>query len=239
MLEITTYIDESDCTTDLEKQLYQVALDYQQLAEAYDKERKKKQADNYKCMPVAVNGLSEELQNAIFDINQIKDGINLFSGGGQAPANFARNLGQTSLGLSQFKLSAAPTWQQLANSMVVRPEAGLSAGLSAIGAGVQLASSAAGLGNQLAENQYQSATNQYLTQQAQNQQQAQFGMQLGQLGLQGYDALNKAKYYGGLSQNGQGYSNTLANAGFSNGLPSVFGGGTSNNLSYRPELIFK
>jgi hypothetical protein len=78
MLEVTTYIHESDCTTDLEKQLYQLALDYQQLAEAYDKERKKKQTDNYKCMPVAVNGLSEELQNAIFDINQIKDGINSF-----------------------------------------------------------------------------------------------------------------------------------------------------------------
>jgi predicted amino acid racemase len=42
MLEVTTYIHESDCTTDLEKQLYQLALDYQQLAEAYDKERKRK-----------------------------------------------------------------------------------------------------------------------------------------------------------------------------------------------------
>ena len=29
-------------------------------------------------------------------------GFNLFSGGGQAPQNFARNLGQTSLGLSQY-----------------------------------------------------------------------------------------------------------------------------------------
>ena len=53
MLEVTTYIHESDCTTDLEKQLYQVALDYQRLSEArkslfdhykkaYDEERKKK-----------------------------------------------------------------------------------------------------------------------------------------------------------------------------------------------------
>ena len=38
-------------------------------------------------------------------------GFNLFSGGGQAPQNFARNLGQTSLGLSQYGLSAAPTCQ--------------------------------------------------------------------------------------------------------------------------------
>tara|TARA_R110002020_G_scaffold465994_1_gene688125 strand:+ start:1326 stop:1718 length:393 start_codon:yes stop_codon:yes gene_type:complete len=78
MLEVTTYIDESDCTTDLEKQLYQVALDYQQLAEAYDKERKKKQTDNYSCMPCDIHGLGEDLQNAIFDINQIKDGANSF-----------------------------------------------------------------------------------------------------------------------------------------------------------------
>jgi len=42
MLEVTTYIHESDCTTDLEKQLYQVALDYQSLSQVYDKERKRK-----------------------------------------------------------------------------------------------------------------------------------------------------------------------------------------------------
>ena len=28
MLEVITYINENDCTTDLEKQLYEVALDY-------------------------------------------------------------------------------------------------------------------------------------------------------------------------------------------------------------------
>ena len=39
-------------------------------------------------------------------------GFNLFSGGGQAPADFARSIGQTSLGLSQYGLSAAPTWQK-------------------------------------------------------------------------------------------------------------------------------
>jgi hypothetical protein len=133
-------------------------------------------------------------------------GFNLFSGGGQAPQNFARNIGQTSLGLSQFGLSAAPTWQQLANQMVVSPAVGLSAGLQATGMGTQLAASAAGLGNQLAESQYQGAFNQYQAQQLQNQQQAQLGMQLGQMGLQGYDAMNKAKYYGSLTSPSQGTS---------------------------------
>lgn len=96
-------------------------------------------------------------------------GFNLFSGGGQAPQNFARNIGQTSVGLSQFGLSAAPTWQQLANSMVVSPTAGLSAGLQATGMGSQLAGAAANIGMQLAENQYQSQANQYGAQQAQQQ----------------------------------------------------------------------
>jgi hypothetical protein len=64
-------------------------------------------------------------------------GFNLFSGGGQAPQNFARNIGQTSLGLSQFGLSAAPTWQQLANQMVVSPTVGLQAGLQSQALGLQ------------------------------------------------------------------------------------------------------
>ena len=131
-------------------------------------------------------------------------GFNLFSGGGQAPQNFARNIGQTSLGLSQFGLSAAPTWQQLANQMVVSPAVGLSAGLQATGMGTQLAASAAGLGNQLAESQYQGAFNQYQGQQLQNQQQAQLGMQLGQMGLQGYEAMNKANYLNSLPPSMQG-----------------------------------
>jgi hypothetical protein len=142
-------------------------------------------------------------------------GFNLFSGGGQAPQNFARNLGQTSLGLSQFGLSAAPTWQQLANQMVVSPAVGLSAGLQATGMGTQLAASAAGLGNQLAESQYQGAFNQYQGQQLQNQQQAQLGMQLGQMGLQAYNAGNMANYYNNLSPSMQG---RLATTG---GIPAA------------------
>ena len=129
-------------------------------------------------------------------------GFNLFSGGGQAPANFARNIGQTSLGLSQFGLSAAPTWQQLANTMVVSPQVGLAGGLQAGSIGSQLAGYAAGQGNQLAESQYQGAFNQYQGQQLQNQMQNQMGLGLGQLGLQGYTAMNKANYLNSLTNTG-------------------------------------
>jgi len=75
-------------------------------------------------------------------------GFNLFSGGGQAPQNFARNIGQTSVGLSQYGLSAASTWQQLANQMVVSPTAGLSAGLEAQGLAQSQVGQRAGLGLQ-------------------------------------------------------------------------------------------
>ena len=129
-------------------------------------------------------------------------GFNLFSGGGQAPQNFARNIGQTSLGLSQYGLSAAPTWQQLANTMVVSPQVGLAAGLQAGSIGSQLAGYAAGQGNQLAESQYQGGFNQYEGQQLQNQMQNQMGLGLGQLGLQGYTAMNKANYLNSLTNTG-------------------------------------
>jgi hypothetical protein len=65
MLEVTSYIHETDCTTDLEKQLYQVALDYQQLAEAYDKERKRKA--NY--------AIDREYIESILGTSPISDGL--------------------------------------------------------------------------------------------------------------------------------------------------------------------
>jgi hypothetical protein len=147
-------------------------------------------------------------------------GFNMFSSGGQAPQNFARNIGQTSLGLSQYGLSAAPTWQQLANTMVVSPTAGLAAGLqstgmgtslgaSLLGSGTNLVASSAGLGNQLAESQYQGAFNQYQGQQLQNQQQNQAALGLAQLGLQGYSAMNKAGYFNSLTPSAQGRLATL------------------------------
>jgi len=77
-------------------------------------------------------------------------GYNPFSKGGQAPNAFARNIGQTSVGLSQFGLSAAPTWQQLANQMVVSPTAGLSAGLQAASQGANMAQYGVGQGANLA-----------------------------------------------------------------------------------------
>jgi hypothetical protein len=151
-------------------------------------------------------------------------GFNLFSGGGQAPQNFARNIGQTSVGLSQFGLSAAPTWQQLANTMVVSPTAGLSAGLQATGMGANLAAQAAGLGQQQAENQYQSAMNQYGAQQAQGQQLAQlFNAGIG-TGLQAYGAYNQGKYLNSLT--GKGAQATLG------GIPAYTNNSYLNSLGY-------
>jgi hypothetical protein len=155
-------------------------------------------------------------------------GFNLFSGGGQAPQNFARNIGQTSVGLSQFGLSAAPTWQQLANTMVVSPTAGLSAGLQATGMGSQLAGAAANQGMQMAENQYQSQFNQYQANQLQNQQNLQTAMQLGSLAVGGYGALGNASYLSSLAPSAQG---KLATFG---GLPaaSYFSSPSSYNESF-------
>jgi hypothetical protein len=146
-------------------------------------------------------------------------GYNLFSGGGQAPSAFARNIGQTSLGLSQYGLSAAPTWQQLANQMVVSPAVGLQAGLQATGQGIGLATSSAQLGNQLGESQYQSQMNQYKAQQLQDQQQAQALMSLGNLALGGYGALGNASFLSSLAPSMQGMLSTTG------GLPAATGYG--------------
>jgi len=132
-------------------------------------------------------------------------GFNLFSGGGQAPNAFARNIGQTSVGLSQYGLSAAPTWQQLANSMVTKPEVGLQAGLQA----AQLELQGAGLGMQNAENQYQSGVNQYKANQLQGQQNQQLAMQLGQTGLDAFNSFAKGQYLNSLTPSMQAKSATL------------------------------
>jgi hypothetical protein len=156
-------------------------------------------------------------------------GFNMFSGGGQAPNAFARNLGQTSVGLSQYGLSAAPTWQQLANSMVTKPEVGLMAGLEAGKIGAGLASSASGIGMQNAENQYQSAFNQYQGNQLQNQQNQQLGMQLGQMGIKAYDSYQKGQYLNSLSPSGQGAVATLG------ALPSASTASSyMSDLGYNP-----
>ena len=154
-------------------------------------------------------------------------GFNLFSGGGQAPQNFARNIGQTSLGLSQYGLSAAPTWQQLANSMVVSPVTGAQLGMQAAGIGNQqvyergqLGMQASGLGMTGAENQYQAQMNQYGSQQAQGQGIAQGLASLGSAGIGLMNAGNMANYYSNLSTPQQGtaaYGNQFGSDQLSSG----------------------
>jgi hypothetical protein len=172
-------------------------------------------------------------------------GFNLYSGGGQAPQNFARNLGQTSLGLSQFGLSAAPTWQQLANSMVVSPTVGLQAGLQAGQLGGQMAGLSAQYGNDLGISNYQGQMNQYQGNTTGNQNQTSLFQGLGG-GLGSiFNSLGGANFLQNLTKSGQGAAVTLGSLpsastagsymkdlGFSNagsGLSSVAntGGGTA------------
>ena len=180
---------------------------------------------------LAQNQINQYIQGQIpLDVQQninrqvaqnLGGGFNLFSGGGQAPQNFARNIGQTSLGLSQFGLSAAPTWQQLANQMVVSPSVGMQGQLQA----QQIAT---GLGMQNTENAYQAAMNQYAANQLANQQQSQLGMQLGQMGMQAYGALDKSQYLNSLSPSGRGYQATIG------GLPAAQFAGSMVPLSSAP-----
>jgi hypothetical protein len=157
-------------------------------------------------------------------------GFNLFSGGGQAPNAFARNIGQTSVGLSQYGLSAAPTWQQLANSMVTKPEVGLQAGIQAGGIGAQLATGAGSLGNDLSQSQYQSGFNQYKANQFQDLSDQQLGLQLGKMGFDAFSSKQKGDYYGNLSPSKQGEQNTLGLPSLLASLGSIFGGrGSGNN----------
>ena len=154
-------------------------------------------------------------------------GFNLFSGGGQAPQNFARNLGQTSLGLSQYGLSAAPTWQQLANQMVVSPVTGAQVGLEAgqlgsqqVGQTAQAGLQASGLGMQGAENQYQAQMNQWGANQAAIQGAVQTGMSAANMGVGAMNANTMANYYGGLGTPQQGtpaYANQFGSDQLSSG----------------------
>jgi hypothetical protein len=164
-------------------------------------------------------------------------GYNPFTGGGQAPSAFARNIGQTSVGLSQYGLSAAPTWQQLANSMVTRPDQLLGAALAANAQGVSMATGAAQYGSDLGQSSYNSAMNQYGVQTAQNQAGIQNMMSLGSLGLSAYGALQNANYINSLSPSMQGrlatvgaipaYTNTpyLNSQGYSAGETPSMGTG--------------
>ncbi len=78
---------------------------------------------------LASNALQSELQGQVpQDVvdftnrtvaQRLGGGFNLFTQGGQAPNNFARNIGQTSYGIQQQALQQAPQWQQLANNFVI------------------------------------------------------------------------------------------------------------------------
>jgi hypothetical protein len=141
-------------------------------------------------------------------------GYNPFTHGGLAPNAFARNIGQTSLGLSQYGLSAAPTWQQLANQMVTSPK------------------SLMGPATTAAENQYAAEQNQYLTQQAQNQQSMNLLSQGAQMGLNIYGSANQSNYLNRLAGNLgnlSGYGNTSSSPYGGSFLSSLFssGGGAS------------
>ena len=186
-------------------------------------------------------------------------GFNLFSGGGQAPANFARNIGQTSLGLSQFGLSAAPTWQQLANSMVVSPTTGAQVGFMAGQLGNQQVLGASGIGMQNAENQYQAGYNQWAGQNAQNQQAIQSGISGANAATNLMNSNTMANYYNGLGSGstsgasynpGQGYMNTMMGTGYSSPaattgfgqmasqIPSAYSGGASYASGLNPSLAY-
>jgi len=149
-------------------------------------------------------------------------GFNLFTGGGQAPQNFARNLGQTSLGLSQYGLSAAPTWQQLANSMVASPT-------QIFGSALQAGEFATGSQLSQAENRYQSAMNQYGAGQAGVQGIASGLSGLGSAATSFGNSVAMANY---LSPSALGAQNTLAQAGFAGGQIPSYLDATSNAAAY-------
>jgi hypothetical protein len=149
-------------------------------------------------------------------------GYNPFTGGGQAPSAFARSIGQTSVGLSQYGLSAAPTWQQLANSMVTKPDA-------LMGFGIQAEQLSLGGNLQAAENQYQSGMNQYKANQLQNQQNQQMILQGANSGLDIFKSAMKGGYLNSLSPSGQGAVATLG------ALPSASTANSYiNDLGYNP-----
>jgi hypothetical protein len=176
-------------------------------------------------------------------------GFNLYSGGGQAPQNFARNLGQTSLGLSQYGLSAAPTWQQLANSMVASPT-------QLFGSALQAGEFAAGNQTQQAENQYQSGMNKYAAQQQAIQSAVQTGVSSASMAGGMMNSARMANYYGGMGSGGasynpgQGYMNTMMGTGYSSpaastsfaqsagALPSVYSSGASFGSGLNPALNY-
>lgn len=110
---------------------------------------------------------------------------NPYTQGGQAGSAFARSIGQTSFGIQQQGISAAPTWQQLAQSFVTMPQefAPLAGTLAsnrysydALNTGINQYNEEGRLG--VLANQYQAAQNQYGANQLAGYQQQQAGQNL-------------------------------------------------------------
>lgn len=139
---------------------------------------------------LANNALTSELQGQVpQDVvdftnrtvaQRLGGGFNPFTQGGQAPNNFARNIGQTSYGIQQQALQQAPQWQQLANSFVIGiPQVQQQAQsinqlkyqYDALNSGINQFNSEGPLG--IAANQYQNQVDQYNAGQIGQQQQAQ------------------------------------------------------------------
>jgi hypothetical protein len=158
-------------------------------------------------------------------------GFNLFTGGGQAPANFARNIGQTSYGIQQNALQQAPTWQQLANSFVVGvPQAFQQAqalnqtqyAYDALNTDINKYNTEGPLG--IAANQYQNQTDQWQAGQLAQQQQAQQFQNLSST----FSGLGNTAAYLGAAYKYNNPSTLNASESIYKGLPVMK---PSNNLS--------
>ena len=139
-------------------------------------------------------------------------GYNPFTKGGQAPSAFARNLGLTSYQISQQGLSAAPTWQQLANSMVTRPDSLMGYGISAAQIGNQQVLGTSQLGQEAAQNTYQANANQTMANNLNSTNLLNSLLSIGGMGASGSSANSMAGSYGSNSS-GQGASNTSSQTG--------------------------
>ncbi len=193
------------------------------------KQREKIMPGSANQFKLASNALQSELQGQVpQDVvdftnrtvaQRLGGGFNPFTQGGQAPSNFARNIGQTSYGIQQQALQQAPQWQQLANSFVIGiPQVQQQAQsinqlkyqYDALNTGINQFNTEGQLG--VVANQYQNQVDQYNAGQIAQQQQAQ---QYGNMANTAVGALNAgAKIYGAYQ-----YNNPQNLAASGNGTP--------------------
>lgn len=152
--------------------------------------------------------------------------FNPFTGGGRSQQDFARSIGRLSTDLTSAGLSAAPTWQQLANSFVTSTNeaaqlalqaAGVRYQYDALNTGVDKFNASGGMEN--AQNQYAGGINSYLYgQQAQQQQQAAL---TGGIGSAANALTGFAGQYGRTAAMAQTPSATYQGTGGQYGLPNA------------------